>query len=109
MIPIIQQTVLAADFRRSRQHITEMKMAYIRRRRRMFRRIFVREFKVRWDGRKRRFLSYGRYKLWGEGALEIGKEIQSHFGYSEKTYVEDTLWHFRRLYMRMYPHEDVYK
>lgn len=107
MIPIIQQTVISADFRRSRQHIKEMKMAYIRRRRRMFHRIFVTEFETRlriliaspWNRYTRR-----RYRVWSDDTLErIGPEIHAHFGYSERTNVEDVLMIFRRLYMRMYP------
>lgn len=109
MIPIIQQTVISADFRRSRQHINEMKMAYVRRRHRMFRRIFVKEFEKRlrimiaspWNRFTRK-----RYRVWSDDTLErIGPEIHAYFGYSEKTNVEDVLMIFRRLYKKMYPHE----
>ena len=108
MTPLIHQTVITADFRRSRQHITDMKMAYIRRRHRMFRRIFVKEFKKRlrimiaspWNRYTRK-----RYHVWSDDTLLIGKKIHEHFGYSEKTNVDDMLMSWRRLYLRMYPQE----
>lgn len=109
MTSLIQQTVITADFRRSRQHIREMQMQYIRRRHRMFHRIFVKEFKKRlrimiaspWNRYTRK-----RYRVWSDDTMQIGEQIHAHFGYSEKTNVEDILMSFRRLYLRMYPHED---
>lgn len=113
MTPLIQQTTIRADFRRSRHLIRQMQMQYIRRRHRMFHRIFVKEFRKRllimiaspWNRYTRK-----RYRVWSDDTMRIGEKIHAHFGYSEKTNVEDTLMSFRRLYMRMYPHEEtVYK
>lgn len=102
MITVQSTTSKTRTQRHRHPDILKYKIAYIRDNASLFHKLFSEKEEIR-KGRMKGRLSSIWKGLWSPRALEEGEKLKKLFGYNDKTNVIDILFHFRRLYSKLYP------
>lgn len=112
MITVQSKKTTSEKITRRHPEILKRKKQFIEERKEEFRQIFI----VDYNHYRRKYKLEHYWRMKGKmpnkrlfsrpRAIKMGLEIHEKFGYHPLSNIIDILWHFRRLYLKMYPHED---